>query len=311
MRVALLQALGEAPRPAELPEPQAAEGLSIVEVRAAALNPIDLRIASGGWYGKTPPTPYVPGSEGVGVLPDGRRVRFAAPGNQGAFAERCAIDPDLAVELPDGLDDALAACLGIAGLAAWLSLQWRARVQPGESVLVLGASGPVGLIAVQAAKLMGAGRVVAAARSANGLELAASLGADATVDIAGTEDLAGAFREAAGGGVDVTIDPLWGAPAAAAAAAASKGGRLVQLGESAGSEATLTSASVRGNMLSILGYSNFDVPQEELADAYRQLAAHAVAGRLKVEYDSYPLERVEEAWERQRQGAHRKLVLTP
>jgi NADPH:quinone reductase-like Zn-dependent oxidoreductase len=199
MRGALLNGLGEVPRCEQVGDPAEGEGRAVVEVKAAALNPIDLRIASGGWYGRTPDPPYVPGSEGVGVFADGRRVWFQSPGNVGSFAERCAIDPARAVELPAGIRDELAACLGVAGLAAWLSLQWRAGLREGETVLVLGASGPVGLIAVQAAKLMGAGRVVAAARSAKGLARASQFGADATVKIDEVDDLSGAFREAAGG----------------------------------------------------------------------------------------------------------------
>ncbi|HZL48363.1 MAG TPA: zinc-binding alcohol dehydrogenase family protein [Solirubrobacteraceae bacterium] len=310
MRAALIEQPGQAPRVGDVAEPEPAEGLLSAAISAAALNPIDLRIANGGWAGRTPRTPYVPGCEGVGRLSDGRRVWFMAPGNYGSFAERCAIDPARAVELPEGLDDAVAACLGVAGLAAWLSLRRRAHLREGETVLVLGASGPVGTFAVQLAKLMGAARVVAAARSAEGLRRATELGADATVNIAEVEDLTGAFREATGGGADVTIDPLWGAPAAAAVAAAARGARHVQMGQSAGAEASLTSAVVRGNGLSILGFTNFEVPAPEQAAAYRELAEHALAGRLRIDYDTYPLERVGEAWKRQQEGAHRKLVIT-
>jgi NADPH2:quinone reductase len=312
MRAAVIEQLGETPHATQTTDPISDRGHVIAQVRAAALNPIDLSIANGRWYGEAPEPPYVPGSEGVGVLPDGRRVWFMAPANQGAFAEMCAIDADRAVELPEGLQDAVAACLGVAGLAGWLSVQWRAKVQPGETVLVLGASGPVGGFAIQAARLLGAGRIVAAARDRDGLRRAESLVADATVNIAEADDLTQALREASGGeGADVTIDPLWGAPAAAAVAASAQGGRFVQLGQSAGAEATLTSASVRGKMLSILGYSNFDVPWEDRVAAYRSLAEHAVAGRLRVDYEIYPLERIAEAWKHQRQGAYRKLVLTP
>jgi NADPH2:quinone reductase len=312
VRAAVIDELGGLPRCGETVAPSERPGIAIVEVTAAALNPVDLRIASGSFHGVTPEPPYVPGSEGVGRLADGSRVWFMAPQNQGAFAERCAIDPGRAVALPDGLEDALAACLGVAGLAAWLALEWRAQVQPGERVLVLGASGPVGSFAVQAAKLLGAGRVVAAARDQQGLEQALTLGADAIVNIAAVEDLGGALREALGDdGADVTIDPLWGSPAVAAMSAAARGGRLVQLGESASAEATLASAALRGRGLSILGFSNSEVPVAEQADAYRKLARHAAAGRLRMQHDTYPLERVSAAWQQQRDGAHRKLLIVP
>ncbi len=311
MRAALIDELGGAPRCEEVEEPSREQGATVVEVLAAALNPVDLRIASGSFHGLVPEPPYVPGCEGVGRREDGRRVWFMAPQSQGAFAERCAIDLERTVELPEDLEDGLAACLGVAGLAAWLALEWRARVQPGECVLVLGASGPVGAFAVQVAKLLGARRVVAAARDRVGLERALALGADATVNLAEVEDWAGAFKDACKGGADVTIDPLWGAPALAALAGAARGGRLVQLGESAGAEAALGSAVLRGNGLSILGFSNFEVPSETQGEAYRRLARHAVAGELRMSFEDYPLEHVAQAWEAQLQGAHGKLLIRP
>src|ERR1035441_5991675 len=310
MRAALIERLGEIRSVGDVADPDPVDGMVNVTMIAAALNPIDLRIASGEWAGQTPPAPYVPGCEGVGRLEDDdRRVWFMAPENHGSFAERCAIDPARAVELPEGLDASVAACLGVAGLAAWLSLRRRAQLSPGETALVLGASGPVGTFAVQLAKLMGAARVVAAARSAEGLRRATELGADATVNIAEVKDLTEAFREATGGGADVTIDPLWGAPGAAGVAAAARGGRLVQLGQSAGAEASLASASIRGKGLSILGFTNFEVPAREQAEAYHELVERAVSGRLRIDYDAYPLERIAEAWKRQQEGAHRKLVI--
>lgn len=203
--------------------------------------------------------------------------------------------------------------LGVAGLAGWLPLAWRARLQPGETVLVLGATGVVGQIAVQAARLLGAGRVVAAGRDAAMLAHAAErLGADETVDLrAGGAALADAFRTAAGGDVDVVLDPLWGAPGAAALDALGTGGRLVQLGQSAGAEATISSAQIRGRQRDILGYTNFLVPAEVRREAYRMLVEHAAEGRIAVDVERIPLYDVTEAWGRLDGGAHRKLVLVP
>src|SRR5207248_6952801 len=131
-------------------------------------------------------------------------------------AERAAAPDDAFVQIDADVDDALAACLGVAGLAAWLALEWRGDLREGETVLVLGASGAVGLIAVQAAKLLGAGRVVAAARNPEGLERARSLGADATVKLDEHDDLAAAFLDACDGQPDLTIDPLRREPGPAA-----------------------------------------------------------------------------------------------
>src|SRR5215211_3669213 len=255
MRAAILREYGAPPEPGEFQDPQAAEGQEVVEVLAAGLNPVDIAIASGDFYGGRPQLPYVVGREGVGRRAGGERVYFDGPAAPfGSFAQRAPIDPEGAIPLPGALDEALATCWGIAGLAAWLGLEWRAGLREGETVLVLGASGVVGQIAVQAARLLGAGRVVAAARSAETLEGAGRLGADATVRVDAVDDLAAAFAEAGGGGVDVIVDPVWGKPAAAAVQAANRGGRLVQIGQSAGADALISSAAVRGRMLAILGH---------------------------------------------------------
>jgi NADPH:quinone reductase len=180
-------------------------------------------------------------------------------------------------------------------------------------VLVLGASGPVGLVAVQAARLLGAGRVVAAARSREGLERAHELGADATValDAGAPEDVASAIRDAAGGPVDVTVDPLWGEPVVAAIHAAAERGRVVQIGQSAGPEATLPSGAVRGKMLSILGHTTLEAPREVVDRAYLRLVEHAAAGPLVMDHEVLPLDRAADAWRRQEELPRRKLVLRP
>jgi NADPH:quinone reductase-like Zn-dependent oxidoreductase len=316
MRAAVLQELRTTPRCEEFEEPVAGDGQVVVELSAAAVNPVDVRKASGLYVTGPPPLPSVAGSEGVGrIAGDGRRVYVGAPiAPFGTFAERVLVGEDDPIELPDAIDDGLAAALGIAGLAAWLPLSWRAQLRPGETVLVLGATGVVGQLAVQAAKLLGAGRVVAAGRDAEMLERALRLGADAIVDLSAVESgepLTQAFRAAAGGDVDVVHDPLWGAPAAAAVEALATGGRLVQLGQSAGAEATLASATIRGRGLNLLGYINFRVPSDVRRDAYRALVEHAVAGRIEVEVERLPLAQVADAWQRVQRSAHRKLVLVP
>lgn len=178
---------------------------------------------------------------------------------------------------------------------------------------MLGATGVVGQLAVQAARLLGAGRVIAAGRDAEMLARAARLGADATVEMTDLQgdQLTRAFRDAADGDVHVVHDPLWGAPAAAAVEALGVGGRLVQLGQSAGAEATLPSASIRGRGLEIRGYLNFLAPADVRRDAYRTLVDHAVAGRIEVEVERIPLAGVADAWRRVQRSAHRKLVLVP
>jgi NADPH:quinone reductase-like Zn-dependent oxidoreductase len=314
MRAAVLHELGGTPRVGEFEEPVAGDGQAIVEVALAGMNPVDVRKASGLYVTGPPPLPSVVGTEGVGTLAgSGRRVYFeAAVPPFGSMAERVPVYQQATIDLPDAIDDELAVALGIAGLAGWLPLAWRARLQPGERVLVLGATGVVGQVAVQAAKLLGAGRVVAAGRDRASLERALALGADAAVDLASAADeLPDAFRAAAGGDLDVVVDPLWGDPGRAALQALGVGGRLVQLGESAGAEAGVASATVRGKALEILGYINMLVPAEVRHDAYRQLVEHGAAGRLALKVERMPLEQVEQAWARQQAAPHRKLVLAP
>jgi NADPH:quinone reductase-like Zn-dependent oxidoreductase len=310
VRAAVLREYG-IPRADDFDEPVAGPDQAVVQVLAAGLNPVDVTISAGRFYAGPPPLPLVAGREGVGVL-DGRRVYFDAPILPfGSMAERALIDPLSTYEVPDGLPDGVAVALGISGLTAWLALTWRAELRPGEHVLVLAASGVLGQVAVQAAKLLGAARVVAAARSQEGLERCLELGADAAVRLDGSEDLPAALTEAAGGKIDVVIDPLFGEPFVAAVNAASFGARIVQLGAGAGAEATLASATVRGKLLVIMGHTYFLAPPEIKREGYRRLSEAAAAGELLLESESIALEQVARAWERMAAGAHRKIVLVP
>jgi NADPH:quinone reductase-like Zn-dependent oxidoreductase len=310
MRAAVLHEYG-APSPDEFQEPVTGPDQAVVEVLAAGLNPVDVAICAGRFYAGKPPLPSVAGREGVGTL-GGERVYFDAPiAPFGSMAERALVDPRSTYPLPDGLDEGVAVALGISGLAAWLALTWRAQLREGEHVLVLGASGVLGQIAVQAAKLLGAARVVAAARSVEGLERCLALGADAAVRLGEPDDLPAALSQAAEDRIDVVIDPLYGEPFVAAVNAASFGARLVQIGAGAGAEATIPSAPIRGRMLVLMGHTNFAAPPEVKGQAYRRLAEAAAAGEILIDVDRIPLANVAEAWDRLVAGSHRKLVLVP
>jgi len=312
MRAALIRDVGAVPEVGEAPEPSG----DAVEVLAAPLNPIDLAVSRGILATGHPKLPYVPGCEAVGRTADGRVVWIFGGSlgrtSNGAIAERAAVGDAHAIDVPEGADPALAAALGIAGLAGWLPFAWRAPLRGGENVLVLGATGSVGLVAVQAAKLLGAARVVAAGRSAAGLEQATAYGADATIRLEETADLVAAFKDAFGGeGPSYVFDPLWGAPAAAAIQAAAPRATLVNLGQSAGATSELASAAVRFKNLSILGHTNFALPRDELADHYRRLVEHAIAGEIRLDVERVPLDAVADAWRRQAEGPGTKLVVVP
>lgn len=321
MRAALVSTHGEPPRIEERAAPEAGDGYAVVELRAAALNPADIAIASGSFPAGSPPLPYVPGIEGVGTVvasgrfPAGTRVWASGRGlgvaTDGAFAERFSAVDDTLVEVPGSADDVLAAALGVPGLAAWLPLTWVAPVRAGETVVVLGATGNLGAVAVQAAKLLGAGRVVAVGRDASRLAALRELGADAVVEL-GDGDLRENLGSATEGApATLVLDALWGAPLEATLTVVSPAARIVHVGQSAGATATIASGLVRGKALRILGYTNFAVPQEVLAEGYATLVGHAVAGQIRVETETLSLDAVAEAWSRQTAGPQAKLVLVP
>jgi NADPH:quinone reductase len=286
----------------------------VIEVAAAPLNPIDIAIGSGRYYGGHPPLPYVPGCEAVGRERGSGGLVWTFGGGlgttrNGTIAELAEAGAHR-IEVPSGADPVLAAALGIAGLAGWLAVAWRAPVHPGETVLVLGATGTVGLVAVQGARALGAGRIVAAGRDPDGLERAARLGADATVRIEDGVELAAAFRDACGGdGPMLVVDPLWGEPAAAAVEAAAPHARIVNLGQSADATAPLTSAALRGKMLTVLGHTNFAVPAEVLATEYPRLVQLAIEGAISIDVEPVALDDIEAAWQRQADGTGGKLVV--
>jgi NADPH:quinone reductase len=312
VKAALIREVGALPEVGDVVEPSGPG----IEVLAAPINPIDLSVSRGVLATGHPELPYVPGCEAVGRTEDGRIVWIFGGSlgrtSQGAIAERAPVGDAHVIDVPEDADPALAAALGIAGLAGWLPFAWRAPLQGGETVLVLGATGSVGLVAVQAARLLGAARVVAAGRSSEGLKRASQLGADATVRLDEAGDLVAAFKDAFGGdGPSYVFDPLWGEPAAAAVQAVPPRATVVNLGQSAGATAELASAAVRFKSLSILGHTNFAVPPDELAEHYRRLVGHALAGEIRLDVERVPLDGVADAWRRQAEGAGAKLVVVP
>jgi NADPH:quinone reductase len=343
MRAAVIAATGEPPYVGELPNPDPerlvgpewpvsaaaggsareseSEGLSLIAVRAAALNPLDLHVAAGRFFQGPPQVPYAPGVEGAGVVirsssvAPGTRVRFEVGhpgyGTNGSLAEQAVAPDSTLVEISDALDDEAAAAGGVVGITAARALDLL-EVREGDRVLVLGASGSIGQLAVQLAKAAGAQRVVAAGRDAGALARACELGADAAVRLDGrdTGELAAAFREAAGGpGVDAVVDPLWGPPAMAALAAGSFGVRLVNFGQAAGSETALSSVPLRNNRATIRGISTAMDPPELRRDRCARVLQLIEAGRLTVDRDVVGLDRVGEAWERQARSPNCKLVV--
>jgi NADPH2:quinone reductase len=318
MDAAVLQAYGT-PQFGTFDNPVKRTGTEIVDVTAAVISNLDLLMASGQSYLKPAQLPSVAGVEGVGRLAGGRRVYFYAPVSpNGSLAQQTLVasqgreaTQDL-IEVPNGIDDAVAAALGRSGgLVAWLPLEWRAQLVPGETVLVLGATGFVGQLAVQAAKILGAGRVIAAGRNPDMLRCAQALGADATVNFTTSDSSVDSYREAAPGGIDVIIDYVSGPLAEAALQAATVGGRLVQVGAATVDEVTLSGPLIRNQSLTICGYRSSQASFETRSAAYKRMSELATSGKLIVPVERMPLEQVEQAWERQRVGTRQRLVLIP
>ncbi len=319
MDAAVLHTLGEPPRYEQFPEPIAGDGEVIVHVHAASLKPIDKQLARGSHYASPRHLPHVCGIDGVGHLSDGQRVFFGgARAPYGAMAQRAVVPRAFSFLVPEGVDDETAAALPNPGVSAWLSLAFRGKLTRGENVLILGATGVTGKLAVRIAKLLGAGRVVAAGRNQQVLSTLGQLGADATIrldDLA--QDLGEAFlREAGNSGFQVVIDYVWGRPAEAFLAAATRKEfaamtseiRFVQVGESAGPTISLPAAVMRSTALTILGTAGIP-PRTVLVDALQHVMAHAASGELRVETERVQLADIENAWQRDPKG--RRLVITP
>lgn len=310
MRAAVLHIHGEAPSHGEHPDPVPTEGQSIVRVTAAPVVPLDLLCASGTSYFGPPEVPYVPGVQGVGVVEQsavvtpGTKVFFATQAGMaagdGSFAEWCAVpDADLIV-LDTAVPDAQVAAIGLSGVAAWMVLTWRARLQPGERVLVLGGGGAVGQAAIGAARVLEASSVVAVCRSDQARGRALAAGADEAITV---DELAGAF--------DVVVDPVFGSVATAAGRLLAPGGRLVNLGGASGDEATFSSAILRSRTASVLGYTNNAITPDQRRDALTAVLRHAATGAVTVAHETAALPDITTAWHRQSTGRTAgRLVLT-
>jgi NADPH:quinone reductase-like Zn-dependent oxidoreductase len=319
MKAAVLHELGKPPRFEDFAEPIAGTEEALIRVRAASLKMVDKQLASGAHFASPRQFPVICGTDGLGTLEDGSRVFFGGPKRPyGAMAELTVAPRAFCFPVPSELDDATAAALPNPGVSAWLSLTHRAKLAPGESVLILGATGVTGQVAVQIAKLLGARRVIGAGRNSQALRKLRELGADSTIQLDQPEDsLKSAFAQEAGdAGFDVIIDYLWGRPTETLLAAITKPEfatiknetRLVQAGESAGPTIALPAAVLRSTALTILGTAG--IPSREiLVDAMQQVLSRATRGELRVETERVSLADIEDVWQRPEQSGRRIVVI--
>ncbi|MEY7971910.1 zinc-binding alcohol dehydrogenase family protein [Saccharomonospora xinjiangensis] len=316
MYAAVLHEFGGIPRFDTFPEPEPRDGEVLVEVTAAALTPLARWVASDRDFSRGREVPFICGTEGIGRREDGSRISFGVSRAPFGTMAQYAVAPErFCTPIPDEIDDVTAAAVMNPGLSAWSALTWGTKLAPGEAVLVLGATGVAGRTAIQIAKLLGAGRIVAAGRDEAALATLGEYGADLTIALGQSdEDLGDAFREAAGdAGFDIVLDYLWGRPAQVLLDAlprrfmVSSETRYLQLGNSAGKEITLQAGALRRTGVTM--GAGAPPPIEFICDLHATVLGHAASGVVRVDTEPVPLADISSAWRREVRG--RRLVVIP
>jgi len=301
MKAAIVRAAGQAPVYGDFAEPTAEPGEHRVTVTAAALSPLARARAAGAHYSVSGSFPAVVGVDGVGRLDDGRRVYFLLPrAPWGAMAEFAIAPTAQIAPLPDGLDDVTAAAIANPGMSSWAAFRERANLKAGETVLINGATGSAGRLAVLIAKHLGAKKVIATGRNVEALR---AVDADATIalvdDGAALED---SFKLYLADGIDVVVDYLWGRSAERLLAAAAKvlpdGAplRYVEVGAASGANITLPGALLRSKTIALMGSGLGSVPLDRLAVDIGELLQAAATNGFTIPVKAVPLSDVEQAW---------------
>lgn len=307
MKAAIVTSFDRSPEYGDFPDPVAQPGEVLLTVKAAALSRLVQAQASGTHYSSEARFPFVPGVDGVGVLPDGRRVYFAMPAAPyGTMAALTAVVPARCIPLPDDLDDVTAAAAANPGMSSSAALLERAKLVPGENVLINGATGVAGRLAIQIAKYLGAGRVIATGRNAASVAGLDALGADAVIPLdQPADELVQAFRsEMKGRGVDIILDYLWGPSAESLITAAAGHGsaqgepriRFVQIGSVSANTIALPGGALRSSGLELMGSGLGSVPFDRLAHAIGIVLNAAVPRGFRISAEPIPLAQVAQAW---------------
>ncbi|RKR72973.1 quinone oxidoreductase family protein [Frondihabitans australicus] len=318
MKAALVTSFAEPPRYADVPEPVPVAGAGdvLVEVLASGLHPRIRSQADGSHYTSGDALPLVPGLDGVGRTPDGRLAYFVLGDTPlGAMAEKTLVDPRRMIPLPDDADPVLIAAAMNPAMSSWVAFRRRVTFEPGMSVLILGATGSAGQLAVQIARHLGARDIVAAGRGQERLDALRPLGATATIDLAAAPDAVAAEISAKAAEVDVVIDYLWGEPAQNAImplllgrADRSRLVEWVQIGSVAGADIALGSAALRQANIRFLGSGQGSNSAAGIVAELPSLVAELVAGTFTIDADGVPLAEVTRVWQ---EPATRRVVLLP
>ena len=321
MHAALVEDFKSPPRYREIPPPVPNQGEVLLEVRAAALSNLVRGQANGSHYSSGTTLPFTPGNDGVGIAEGGARVYFIAPRAPfGSMAEYTVVPQAMTIPLSPDIDDAVAAALGNPGLATWGSLLGRAKLQPGEAVLINGATGIAGKQAIQVARYLGASKIIATGRGDQAaLAGLAALGADEVISLSQPhEDLLRSFRSALheSGGVQVVLDFLWGPSAEAILAAAAGHGsaegepriRFVQVGAISGPTITLPAGLLRSSGVELLGSGLGSLSSQAILQSLSTMFAAQSKVHFAIDIDPVPLSKVEEAWTRKEES---RIVFIP
>lgn len=306
MKAAIVMEVGKTPIYGDFKDPVPANREVQVTVSAAALSSVVKSRASGTHYSSSGQLPFVVGIDGVGRLDDGRRVYFMLPKAPfGSMSEKTVVQPSQCVLLPDDLDDVTAAAIANPGISSWAAFRERARLTAGESVLVNGATGTAGRLAVQIAKYMGARKVVATGRNTEILKALPLLGADVTIPLGdGGDAFEDALKEQFGSdGIDVVLDYLWGQSAERIIIAGAKAGkdavpiRFVQIGSVSGVNITLPSAALRSSAIALMGSGIGSIPVDRMVKSIGELMQATLPGAFEIATQTFPLSEVEYVWD--------------
>ncbi|RUT29596.1 zinc-binding alcohol dehydrogenase family protein [Paenibacillus zeisoli] len=305
MKAAIVKEMGATLVFGQCDSPVATEGHVLVNVSTAALSRLSKFRSMGMHYSSEVNFPLIAGADGVGTLEDGTRVYFAQPtAPYGSLAEQTLVKETMIVPLPDGLDDITAAAIANPATSSWAALVYRAHFKPGQTVLINGATGASGSLAVQIAKYLGAMKIIVTGRNESKLRL---LGADEVVafDMSvkdGSNEFENALMPAVAGGVDVVLDYLWGDSAVAIMSAIAKTGtkqttRFVSIGTSSGQETiNVPSSILRASSIELLGSGGRSVSLADMMSSAKSVFEMAAEGKINIAVAEFALQDIEAAW---------------
>lgn len=322
MNAAVVRDVTQPPQWLEFADPLPNQNEVIVTVRAAAVTPLVRGRASGAHYSATAADSFVAGVDGVGITPEGRRVFFGFPRAPfGSMADRAPVRLENIVDIPDDLDDTTAAALGNPGMSSWVALRERAKFVDGESVLINGATGAAGRLAVRIARHLGARHIVATGRAAELLQALRDEGVDETISLTSEpadldEQFDDVLREY---NIDVILDYLWGDSAERIIRAIARNDsgvvaprvRFVQIGAVSGGDIRLPAAALRSSGLEIVGSGLRSVSNATLMESIGEMLRWARVAGLSVDVATAPLSEVATAWNRDWGGKRLVLLADP